>query len=58
MQIKKSKLQPVEIKSKKTPVVSLNDKKTKKNDFLKRFHEREVRLAQMPFWSFNFKKYL
>tara|TARA_R110002020_G_scaffold141349_4_gene313014 strand:- start:1887 stop:1988 length:102 start_codon:yes stop_codon:yes gene_type:complete len=33
MQIKKTKLQPVEIKSEKTPVVSLNDKKTKKMIF-------------------------
>lgn len=42
---------------KKTPDVCAKTKKSS-HDWLAQWHERQVKLALMPFWSFNFKKYL
>ncbi len=46
---------------KKTPDVCSNCKKTKgicTHAWLVQWHARQVKLNQMPFWSFNFKKYM
>ena len=63
--MRKSKLPPVEMMPTgalknyaKNSEEKKEDKKIVANDFLKRWHERQVKLAQMPFWTFNFKKYL